>query len=351
VPHSPQRQARELETALTTWLPDPADPLRPVRNELRDDGYAGALSEREAPMSVFVARWTDATTPLGRAYGVYTRQGDKRPAADVLQGIYTGTQRVFAFPAGEAPGPDAPWAVLFGWLIVGVLAVIFARRPLFRRATVRYFSAHAFYCDSVREGRETMPVVNVFMLLLVSMATGVIASVVVEVLRPLMATEHVVMALGARLGAGVDAIIQHPVVTGAAVAGGVAVLLLFWAIVIGVVIRQWASLRADQVLMLVLWPCWPALLWMGAALVTASSGGTMQAAGLLALLSGATAITATVRGLRDVHAVARIPLGVTLPLSLASPAMIMVVIAFGLWLRYDVPVALVMSLFSGTGYG
>jgi hypothetical protein len=357
VPHSPQRQARELETVLTTWLPDPNDPLRPVRDELQEDGHGEdgyredsyadgrARGKRDARVSVFVARWTDASAPLGRAYGVYTSQGERRPAADVLRGVYTGAQRVFALPGGDAPGPDAPWVVLFGWLIVGVLAVIFARRPLFRRATVRYFSAHAFYCDSVREGRETMPIVNVFMLLLVSMATGVIAAVVGEVLRPLMVTEHVVMALGPELGAGLDALIQRPVVAGSVVAGGVAVLLLLWAIVIGVVVRQWASLRADQVLMLVVWPCWPALLWMGAALVTASSGGTTQAAGLLALLSGAMAITATVRVVRDVRAVARIPVGVTLPLPLASPAMILFVIALGLWARYDVPVALVVSLF------
>ncbi len=349
VPHSPQRQARELETALTTWLPDLNDPLRPVRKELQDDGYLdiAAFGEREAPISVFVARWEDTASPLGRAYGLYTSQGAKRPAADVLRGVYTGTQRVFAFPTGEAPGPDAPRAVLFGWLIVGVLAVIFARRPLFRRATVRYFSAHAFYCDSVREGRETMPIVNVFMLVLVSMAAGVIASVVVEVLRPLMIIEHVVMALGPELGVGIDALIQRPVVMGSVVAGGVAVLLLLWAIVIGVVVRQWVSLGADQVSMLVLWPCWPVLLWMGAALVTASSGGTTQAAGLLALLSGATAVTATVRVLRDMHAVSRIPVGVTFLLSLVSPATALLVIAFGLWARYDVPVALIVSLFSG----
>jgi hypothetical protein len=348
VPHSPQWQARELETVLTTWLPDANDPLRPVRDELQQDGYVDSetADKSNAPMSVFVAHWTDTATPLGRAYGVHTSQGDARPAADVLQGVYNGTQRVFAFPSGEAPGPDAPRAVLFGWLIVGTLAVIFARRPLFRRSTVRYFSAHAFYCDSVREGRETMPIVNILMLVLVSMATGVIAAVVAELLRPLMITEHVVMAIGPGIGAGLNEAIQRPVVAGAFVAACVVALLLFWAITIGMAVRPWVSLRADQVVMLVVWPCWPALLWMGASLVTASSGGAAKAAGVLALLSGLTAITATVRGLRDVYAVGRLPLGVTLLLALASPAAVLFMIAVGLWARYDVPVALVANLFS-----
>ena len=349
VPHSPQRQARELETFLTTWLPDVNDPLRPVRDELQDDGYVDleTADTRNAPMSVFVTRWKDAATPLGRAYGVYTSRGDPRPAADVLRGVYTETQRVFAFPSGEAPGPDAPRAVLFGWLIVGALAVIFARRPLFRRATVRYFSAHAFYCDSVREGRETMPVVNMLMLVLVSVATGVIAAVVAELLRPLMITEHVVMAIGPGIGAGLNEAIQRPVVAGVSVAAGVVVLLLFWALTIGMTVRQWVSLGADQVVMLIVWPCWPALLWMGAALVTASSGGAATAAGVLTLLIGVTTITTTVRVLRDVYAVSRLPLGVTLLLALASPATVLSVTALGLWARYDVSVTLVAHLFSG----
>lgn len=339
VPHSREWQARVLETLLTSLIPDLDNPLRAVQTT-EEDG--------ETVSTVFVVRWEDGPSTLQRAYGVHTGRGDARPAADVLSGVYLGTQRVFAFPAGTAPGPDAPWAVLLGWLIVGVVAVTYARRPLFRRATTRYFMAHAFYCESIREGRETMPVVNLWMLGAVSIATGVVAAVVMGVLQPRMIAEHVVAALGPVLGGGVETMMLRPVLAGASVTGTVLLLLVLWAAIIGVSVRQSTPLRADQVMMLVIWPCWPALVWMGAALVAASAGATTSTAGLLALLSGTTAVTATIRVLRDVHAVTGAPVGVVLVLALASPAIVLSLGALILWIRYDVPLTLLVRLFQYT---
>ncbi|HHP7237436.1 hypothetical protein [Longibacter sp.] len=348
VPHSVERQARAIESMLTGWIPASVDPL--LAAPMQRAGPGGTAEGERAGPTVFVFRWADTESPLGRRYGLRTVSGESRPAASVVRGIYSGEQRVFAFPSGEAPGAEAPWAVLFGWFILIGMGALYARRPLFRRALGRYFMAHGFYRDSVCEGRDTVPLVNWICLLAVGIATGVVAAVIMEVLAPSMIAERLVEALNAGLDHRVGTVITAPVTTGALTAGLVVALLLVWSIVIGLTVRSWAVLRSDQVLMLVAWPCWPALVWMGVALVTISTetAGNPEAAGLLAAFSVLTAILSTVRVLRDVKAVTQMPAAVATLLALFSPAAVIAALLAVGWAQADLPLDLLIHLMGQT---
>jgi hypothetical protein len=350
-PHSPERQARLLESVLTQWIPKHESPERAPEVDRREmQAVAAGISPSSVAPTVFVARWKDVDSPMGRRYGLHTASGEPRPAADVVRGIYRGEQRVFAFPSGTEPGPEAPWAVLFGWGILIGLAVLYAQRPLFRRALTRYFTAHGFYRDSVREGRDTVPLVNWLWLIVIAIATGIVVAVVGAAAAPTVAVEHAVEALGGGAGETLGYLVARPVITGTLAGGGVLVLLLLWSLVIGLSVRQWMALRSDQVLMLVGWPCWPALLWMGVALVTASGTGGqgLQAAGLLAMAALASTVWATVRVLWDVWAVTRMPAAAVVLLALLSPLVLALggVVLFGL--QADLPVSLLIHLFTRT---
>lgn len=348
VPHSAERQARALESMLTGWIPASGNPLLAAPTQRTGPGGT-AEGERAGP-TVFVFRWADTESPLGRRYGLWTASGEARPAASVVRGIYRGEQRVFAFPSGEAPGAGAPWAVLFGWFILIGMAALYARRPLFRRALGRYFMAHGFYRDSVREGRDTVPVVNWIWLLAVGVATGVVAAVIMEVLAPSMIAERLVEALNAGLDHRVGTVITAPLTTGVFTAGIVVALLLVWSVIIGLTVRSWTALRSDQVLMLVAWPCWPALVLMGVALVTVSTetAGDPEAAGLLAAFSVLTAILSTVRVLRDVKAVTQMPGAVATVLALFSPAAVITAFLAVGWAQADLPLDLLIHLMGQT---
>ncbi|PEN13533.1 hypothetical protein CRI94_09475 [Longibacter salinarum] len=348
IPHSSQAQARWLEMVLNQWIPERSDAFE--WSEPGDTPASDAQAFSELSPTIFVYRWADEKNPLGRRYGLHAANGDPRPAATVVRGIYRGEQRVFAFPSGSAPSPEAPWAVLFGWFLLIGFALLYARRPLFRRAVGRYFMAHGFYTDSVREGRDTVSLVSWLMLLVVGVATGVIAAVIVDVLAPTMVAERFIDALGPDLGQRLGSYISQPITTGAFVAGGVIVMLLVWSVMIGLAVRNWKTLRTDQVMMLVIWPCWPALLWMGVALVMVSNGttGSPQTAGILAALGAVSAVWATVRVLRDVRVVTRIPLPVASLMAVFSPAAITTLLFAITWVQTNISASLVIHLFTRT---
>ena len=104
--HSPESQARFLET----YLP-----------ELLESTYE----------AVFVYRWQDYANAPSQ-WGLVDASGDIRPAYEVLRGIYTGTQSVFAFDLGERPRRDPPWPLILGWLaflLVTFLSLWYRRFP------------------------------------------------------------------------------------------------------------------------------------------------------------------------------------------------------------------------------
>jgi len=330
VPHSPERQARHLERALTTLL---------------DDSTALA-----AP--VFAYRWSDrAPSPLPtRQYGLHTRDGRARPAANVLSGIYQGTQRVFAFPLGTPVSNTPVGALLLGWALLALLGGLYARNPFVRQTLYRYFGAHGFYRDAVREGREVGEVENGVLLSVVGGALGIIGALVADIAGPQPATGLVVEALPIPLQSPVALGLTHPLAAGLAV-GGLSILLLGgWALLLTLAARTEGPFSAAQALMLVTWPCWPAVLGMIVALVAATqppiSAGLL---GLSLLTGGALTIGAvTVRVLRDYWLVSGVALPWALLLIVPSPLSI-TLLGLGLLVGiYDLPVSLLWHLATRT---
>jgi hypothetical protein len=330
VPYSPEQQARYLERGLSRLLD----------------------STRTAPPAVFVHRWRDdADTPLPvRRYGLHDAAGTPRPAADVVEGVYTGTQRVFAFPTGTAP-PSAPHGLLvLGWGLIVLLAGLYAQRPFVRQTALRYFAAHGFYRDAVRKGRDVSAPLNGLLLLVVATALGLTATVLLRLGAAQPVTEHVLAALPSILGTLLGQGIAHPSAGGAVIGGAAFLLLLGWAGALVLAARSEGAFSMGQGLMLVAWACWPGPVAMIVALVAATEpplspfvlGGLLVGGGL------ATIIAVTIRVLRDFWAVSEVPGSLLVSLTLASPLALVLLIVAAVLVQYDVPFVLLWHLLTRT---
>lgn len=329
VPHSPERQARYLETAL---------------------GDVTGRSSGSAP--VFVYRWRDSDPPLlpTRRHGLRTADGTARPAARVLEGMYRGAQRVFAFPDGTAPSRTPLGPLLLGWGILGLLGGLYAQSPFVRQTLSRYFTAHGFYRDAVREGRDIGRVETLLLLGAVGAALGTIGALAARLAAPQVETGLFVEALPSALQSPLGAALAHPAATGLVVGGGSAALLLGWALLLVGVARLERPFTAVQGILLVTWPCWPALLGMMIALVAATDPPASPGVLGLVLLVGGLATTAAVsaRVLRDFWAVSRVELPWVLVLTLPSPLVLLGVAATIGILEYEVPLRLLWHLLTRT---
>jgi len=109
---SPQSQARFLENQLPALL--------------------------ESPLKViFVYRWKDQHDSSTQ-WGLIDASGLKRPAYDVLNGIYTDTQNVFTFNFGDIPEQSLPWPLLMGWISVLFALVVSIWYPRFPEIMLNY---------------------------------------------------------------------------------------------------------------------------------------------------------------------------------------------------------------------
>ena len=327
IPHSPQRQARYLERHL---------------NALLD-------STEAQPGALFVHRWRDASDAAlsPRQYGLHTAEGTARPAARVVSGIYRSTQRVFAFPVGTAPSGSAPYGlVLLGWGMVALLAGLYGQNTYVRQTLARYFTAHGFYRDAVREGRDISTGANGLLFGLIGAALGIIGTLALQISAPQPATGFVVEALPSPLQAPAVHALTHPLTGGLIVGGGTLALLLLWTLVLTGVAQQWNPFSFDQALTLMVWPCWPALPGVVVALVAATrppvSPGLLG--GVLLIGGGLTLVAVTVRVLRDYAAITDVPLALIPLLALPSPLLVVTLLLVGLTARYDVPLSLLYSL-------
>ena len=329
VPHSPERQARYLEAAL------------------------GAMgTDSLAPAPVFVYRWRDqggAAVP-GRQYGLHPVDGPARPAARVVEGFYRGTQRVFAFPNGTAPTDTPVVPLLLGWGLLGLLGGLYAQNPFVRQTFTRYFAAHGFYRDAVQEGREVGTLENPVLLGVVGGAMGLIGTLAARVAAAQTGTGLFVEALPRALQAPLATALAQPVAAGVVVGAGTVALLLGWGLLLTAVARLERPFTVAQGVMLVTWPCWPAVLGMMVALMAATDPPVAPGLlGLVLLLGGvATTVAVSARVLRDFGAVSEVDRPWLLVLALPSPLALLGVAATVLIFEYDVPLRLLWHLLTRT---
>jgi hypothetical protein len=299
-----------------------------------------------------VHRWQDdGQSPLSdRRYGLHDATGTRRPAADVVEGFYTNTQRVFAFPSGTAP-PSAPHGLLLlGWGLLALLAGLYAGSPFVRQTALRYFAAHGFYRDAVRKGRDVSAALNASLLLILTTALGLTATALFRIAAVQPVSEYVLAALPPLLRSPVAGGLAHPILAGVVIGGGILGLLGGWALAFVLAARSETSFSLGQGLMLVAWPCWPALAGMVLALIATTTPpfspfvlGTVFVAGGLA-----TIVAVTVRVLRDFWAVSPVPPTLFVQLTLASPLVLVVIAAAAVLVRSDVPLTLLWHLLTRT---
>ncbi len=325
-PYSPEAQARFLETHLTALL----------------DAGAG-------PVAVFVHRWRDAPAaspanpeppdPYGRRYGLHDATGTPRPAFAVVAGLYTGRQRVFAFPAGQLPAPPVPWLPLTGWGLLALLALYYAQSPRARLMVPRYFLAHTFYGEALREGRDVLPLGSTLLLMAAATAVGMVTALVAETYRTSAAALALLHTLPPGLRAVATGLLLHPWMA-LLLTGSLYVLVLsLWASVIALTTRR-RRLTPAQVFMLVAWPRWSFLLLMLAAMVTASLPAEARPLPLLLAVTLALMLGALIRTVIDYARITRpTPLLLatvilTHPLVLSLPLAALALSLFGPWLTF-----------------
>lgn len=318
VPQSPERQARYLEA---------------VFSQLLD-------STGTSPPAVFVARWRDRASPrlASRRYGVHDATGAPRPAARVVRGVYTGVQRAFAFPSGPKP-PGGPYGlVLFGWGLFALLGGLYAQNVFVRQTVIRYFTAPGFYRDALRDGHDLHPGANGLLQVIVAGALGTVGACAARLAASQPGTAHVLAALPSEVQPILAAGIEHPRTAGIIVGGGALALLLFWMGALVLVARRWARFSLAQGLVLVVWPCWPALVALPMALAAGPDSPLTPSLFLALLLGGGgfTLVYVTGRVLYDYWAVTDLPGWMLIPLSVLSPLVLTTAILLILALRYDV---------------
>lgn len=277
VAHSPEDQARYLETHLTTLL-DGTLPLR----------------------AVFVYRWRDAfpdTTAgeaerdllVGRRFGLHAMDGTPRPAQEVVAGFFTGRQQVFAYSLGERRWPSWPWRILLGWGILVMIAVFYTTTPRFRFMIPRYFLAHGFFRDAVREGRDVLPIPTLALFAALALATGMLNQLVLSFIEPAMivAAQWLPRSLGRLLTTA----LVHPWLLILLLSSFYALGMALWASLISVLSYPYHPLNAAQVLMLIVWPRWSLFLLLVGVMVMDGVPQALQPPAMLVLVGGWLVLT------------------------------------------------------------
>lgn len=323
---SPQYQARLLETWLREIFVDRSD---------------------TPPVAAFVYRWRDIQpgrpspafdleNPYRHAFGLFRVDGQARPAADVVSGIFSGRQNVFAFTSGPPPEADHPLSTLAGWIVLAVLGIAFASSPRLRPMVPRYFSAHGFYREAVREGRDVLLTASIVLLVCLSLAVAIIWLSVFEVWR----TTPQFLLLFDMLPRGtaefIVTILGRPILLLMLVGSIYGVGLTIWGAILAFLSRKRYPLSPAQALMLAIWPRWSVLVLMLAAMVVATlpdEYAFIPAAVLLGVWILVT-LWAMARTLYDYATVTRVS-GGRLALGFVLNPLILIVLAlFVLALRY-----------------
>jgi len=329
VPHSPERQARHLETALGTLLD----------------------TTRASP-PIFVHRWQDRpASPLPmRRYGLRTRTDSLRPAARVVTGFYRGAQRVFAFPDGTPPNRTPLGPLLVCWAIVALLGVLYARNPFVRQTVGRYFAAPGFYRDAVRKGREVHTPEILLLLGVVGTAVALIATLAARIAAVQPVTGALLDAVPAAVAAPVASGLAQPALAGGLVGVLSVGLLGGWGLLLVGTARLDGPFSVGQGLMLVTWPCWPIVPGLLIALVAATDPPVSPGLLGLGLVVGGllTILVVSTRVLRDFWRISGVDGPWIAALTLPSPLVVLGVFVTVVILEHDLPLRFLWHLLTRT---
>ena len=297
--HSEEYQARFLETQLNTLL------------------YDNASAQ---PHVLFVYRWRDSrlrypspahnlVQPYRHTYGLLSSGYQPRVAYTIVEGLYTGQQRKFALQPGQSVNQNNEWVILFIWINVFILSVSFAYFPRFRLMVRRYFTAHGFYREAVREGRELLLGPNILLFAVFSSAFGICLIVILEVFRATEVFSLLVQWAPESIRFTMVALLGQPVLLIIVLSGCYGLLLSFWTSTLSALSAgSRHSLLPGQSFMLVTWPQWPLILVMIAAGVvkTLEQPYLTSFTLVLAVVLVCVVLWSTIKALQDYWFVSRI---------------------------------------------
>ncbi len=270
---------------------------------------------------VFVHRWRDQLLdtsvlpdPWGRNYGLYTSESDPRPALQVVRGILRGLQDTFAFDAGQPADPGRPWFPALGWLMITLTAFLYAGSPRFRTMIPRYFFAHGFFRNAVREAREVLPLTSTAILTVIGLSVGLIATLVITGLKDLPLSIHWYRLLSPGSRTSLTAIMNEPLILTVLIGSTTLLFTSLWMGCWMVAASRRARLLPSQALMLASWPRWQVLLLLLIAMtLEATPGVPLWALLCLSSVWFGTALWATFRTSYDLYKVTGIsPLAASL---------------------------------------
>lgn len=286
---TPQAQARFMETAL---------------NRVLDAGLT----------HVFLHRWRDVSGPISmpdpweRDYGLYTGTSDPRPALQVVRGILLDIQDTFAFDPGTPPDKGQPWFPVLGWIMITMTALMYAGSPRFRSMIPRYFFAHGFFRNAVREAREVLPLTSTAILTVTGLSVGLIGSFVITGLQDTALAVHWYRLLGPTGRESLTAIMGAPfvltILLGSTTLLSASLWMGFWMAVSG----RRTRLLPSQALMLASWPRWQVLILLPLAM-TLNASSMVPGWAILVLGAGwvLTAFWATIRTAYDLYKITHVP--------------------------------------------
>lgn len=266
VPHSPAYQARLIEHQLNA-------------------AFTGKVGRLKA---VFVDRWRDVvddvpdltgdvTRPYLRASGLHARTGEARPALDVVRGIYTGEQTVFAFLAGEEvmEGGNAGfrWLVL---ILVGIVALIVRSTPNVRDLGRRYFRAHGIYLENISFGRNIDTGPHLLGFLLLALSAGVTMNILFNAVHTHPAFTLLLQQFGQLSQNVILSATEQPVLVVFISGCLYALMLLGWLLLLTVVTGLRNRITFMQRLALVVWSRWSMLVVMLLAVVADTLTGPVR---------------------------------------------------------------------------
>ncbi len=253
IPHSEERQARRLERSLS------------------------ALDGKRGGTVAFVHRWRDfynrpdidakgSRDVYGRHYGLHDAAGRRRPSMQVLEGFLGGGQTVFAFGSSESEEKSFPLLILFGWMLILTVGILYASSPRFRYMAPRYFFAHGFFRNAVRDAREVLPIISTALLTTVGLSVGILGSLVLTTVSDTEPVLHVARILSPSVHFAMTSILSRPFLP-IVLLGSISLLAMsVWMGIWMMVTSRRAPLLPSQALMLAVWPRWQLLVLLPVAM-------------------------------------------------------------------------------------
>lgn len=320
-PNSPEAQARYLEQALSA-IQIPSEPAPVFVHRWRDDGQ-GSGEHTPGSRDVF-----------GRMYGITKEDGTDRPALLVLRGFFLTGQHVFALPIGLAGSSKTPLITILGWVLILIVAILYASSPRFRYMVPRYFLAHGFFRNSVREAREVLPIVSTALLTVIGLSIGIVGSLMITVSVGTAPFVHLARIIPADAHASVASVLSQPIMP-VVLLGSISLLAMSaWMGLWVMAASRRAPLLPSQALMLAAWPRWQMLLLLPVAMsiYTLDQATALKWLFFLGPFWIGSALWSTVRTSHDLMKVTRCRLEVAILIWLFNPIWLilsgMVVLAF-----------------------